>query len=108
MGLFLASSGLILPFFFVYNPVLLLVDFSWLKFLEVFAVAAVGILFLSCAFIGTGLSDMTWWERLLFLSSGVVMVYPKGVGFKVALVAVAATASIHWLLTIRRRPLQPS
>ena len=28
-GLALASSGLILPFLFVYNPVLLLIDFSW-------------------------------------------------------------------------------
>jgi TRAP transporter 4TM/12TM fusion protein len=108
MGLFLASSGLILPFFFVYNPVLLLVDFSWLKFLEVFAVAAMGILFLSCAFIGTGLSDMTWWERVLFLVSGMVMVYPKGAGFKVAIVTVAVTASLHWLLTVRRRSLQVS
>lgn len=108
MGLFLASSGLILPFFFVYNPVLLLVDFSWLKFLKVFAVAAMGILLLSCAFIGTGLSDMTWWERVLFLVSGVVMVYPKGTGFKVAIVTVAVTASLHWLLTVRRRSLQLS
>jgi TRAP transporter 4TM/12TM fusion protein len=101
-GLFLTSSGLILPFFFVYNPVLLLIDFSWVSFLGVFGLTALGILCLSGAFIGTGLTDMGWVERLAFLVAGVVLVYPKGAGLALSLGAFLGAFALHLIMSRRR------
>ncbi len=102
VGLALASSGLILPFLFVYNPVLLLIDFSWPLFLLDFSIAATGIFALSVSFMGIWRSAIPMWERILFFAAGVALVNPVQ-DFRVAAIAAfGAVTALHWTLSRRR------
>lgn len=105
VGLALASSGLILPFLFVYNPVLLLVDFSWGPFLYEAAIAALGIFALSVSFIGIWRSQIPFWERVLFFASGIALVNPAGEMRVVSIGAFILLMTVHFLLSkARSRP----
>jgi TRAP transporter 4TM/12TM fusion protein len=104
VGLALASSGLILPFLFVYNPVLLLVDFSWGPFLYETAIAALGIFALSVSFIGIWRSPTPVWERILFFASGIALVNPAGQARIAAIGAFILLMAAHFLLSRRRNP----
>jgi TRAP transporter 4TM/12TM fusion protein len=101
-GLALASSGLILPFLFVYNPVLLLIDFSWSLFLLDFSIAAIGIFALSVSFMGIWRSAIPMWERVLFFAAGVALVNPVRDFRFAAIAAFCAVTALHWALSRRR------
>ena len=102
VGLALASSGLILPFLFVYNPVLLLIDFSWPLFLLDFSIAAIGIFALSVSFMGIWRSAIPMWERVLFFAAGVALVNPVRDFRFAAIAAFCALTALHWALSRRR------
>ncbi len=75
-GLGLALSGLLLPFLFVYNPVLLFIDFSWSRFVPTVIAASAGVFSLSVGIIGTFQRRLAKAERLLFFCSGLALVNP--------------------------------
>ena len=102
VGLALASSGLILPFLFVYNPVLLLIDFSWPLFLLDFSIAAIGIFALSVSFMGIWRSAIPMWERVLFFAAGVALVNPVRDFRFAAIAAFCALTALHFALSRRR------
>ena len=102
MGFALASSGMILPFFFVYNPILLGIDFSWGEFLIVMATAGLGIFALSVSFIGMWRSKIPVWERILFLMAGLALVNPLRTAHLISLAAFVGLAALHFFLTRRR------
>lgn len=72
----LALSGLLLPFLFVYNPVLLFIDFSWSRFVPTVIAASAGVFSLSVGIIGTFQRRLAKAERLLFFCSGLALVNP--------------------------------
>ncbi|HPJ25993.1 MAG TPA: hypothetical protein PLA80_07590, partial [Synergistaceae bacterium] len=77
-GFGLALSGLLLPYLFVYNPMLLFVDFHLGQFLFVVIMAIIGIYSLSSGIIGMQFHGLAAWERLLFVGIGISMVTPLG------------------------------
>lgn len=105
VGLGLATSGLILPFFFVYNPILLGVDFTWGAFLFAMVLAGLGIFSLSVSFIGMWRSRLAFWERGLFLVVGAALVNPHQTACLLALGAFGAVTAVHFLLSRRREAL---
>lgn len=105
MGLALASSGLILPFFFVYNPVLLGINFSWGSFLLTMGLAGLGIFALSVSFMGMWRSRLPVWERVLFLVVGILLVNPQQMGNLLALAAFAVLTFFHFVFSKKRQVL---
>lgn len=75
-GFGLALSGLLLPYLFVYNPVLLAENFQWGNYAFVVTLAILGIFSLSAGIIGILKKDMPLWERALFIAVGISMVAP--------------------------------
>lgn len=102
VGLGLASSGLILPFFFVYNPVILGIDFNFLRFVYLTGLAALGIFSLSTSFIGTWFSKMTMVERIAFFVFGILLVDPFGSVRLFAIAGYLVLAVTHYVLSKRR------
>lgn len=66
------------PFFFVYNPVLLLgqMPFGINTFIACIT-AVLGIMVLSCGLYGFVVIKSKWWERILTLAAGLMMVSPQ-------------------------------
>lgn len=68
----LALSGFIIPYLFVLGPSLLLIG-SPLEVVQSIFTATLGIIGLSAAIVGYGLSHLTWWERVVLGISGVLL-----------------------------------
>ena len=68
----------LVPFVFVYGPAMLVVtpEFTWPSFFFVTAGAIVGIMFLSAAFAGYGLTTMRAWERWLIGLAALPIIAP--------------------------------
>lgn len=105
VGLALASSGLILPFFFVYNPILLGINFSWGSFLYTMGLAGLSIFALSVSFMGMWRSRLPVWERFLFLVVGIMLVNPLQIGHLLALAAFAVLTFLHFVFSKKRQIL---
>lgn len=69
------------PFFFVYNPILLLgqQSFSW-EMLIVIPCTIIGIMVLSCGLYGFVIMKATWYERILCIVAGFLFVWPNLLG----------------------------
>jgi TRAP transporter 4TM/12TM fusion protein len=92
----LALSGLLLPYLFVYNPDLLFIDFALPKYLLDLFTAILGIFALSCGIIGMLKRAMPFWERGLFLVSGILMVNPLRVLRMSSFAFFAILLAFHW------------
>jgi TRAP-type uncharacterized transport system fused permease subunit len=74
----LGLGKVLVPFVFVYGPAMLIVtpEFTWLNFALVTGGAIVGIMFLSAAFAGYGLTVMRVWERWLIGLAALPIIAP--------------------------------
>jgi TRAP-type uncharacterized transport system fused permease subunit len=92
----------LVPFVFVYGPAMLIVtpEFTWPGFLFVTAGAVIGIMFLSAAFAGYGLTRMQPWERWLIGLAALPIIAPDVETTLIGLV-VASPVVLSQLLKIR-------
>lgn len=97
VGFGLAMSGLLLPYLFVYNPVLLLIDFTWGAFLPTIVCAVIGVFSLSAGLIGMLRGRMPLWERVLFVANGIALVNPLDMVRLASLGCFAVLFALHWL-----------
>lgn len=97
VGFGLAMSGLLLPYLFVYNPVLLLVDFTWAEFIPTITCAVVGVFSLSAGLIGMLRGRMALWERALFVFAGIALVNPLSIVRIFSLGSFAVIFAQHWV-----------
>ncbi|MGB9867870.1 MAG: TRAP transporter permease [Bacillota bacterium] len=99
-GLKLAMAGLIIPYFFVYQPMLLMQDVQPLRLIWAVVSGAIGIWCLASAaqnYIAQALAPM---ERLLFFAAAVCLIDPNVVTDLVGFVALAA--GLAWYLVRTR------
>ena len=103
-GFGLALSGLLLPYLFVYNNAILLVDATLKSYLFVVSMALVGVFSLSVGIIGMLKVNMPIWERILFAIIGIGMVSPIGIYKLVGLVLfICMVVQHHWR---NKKPLE--
>lgn len=93
----MAFPTFIVPFFFAYNPSLLMQG-SALHIALHAVIALVGIVFFSIAAIGNLGSPIPWWQRALLLISGLLLVKPYwlgyAIGFPLGLALIAYQTSL--------------
>ncbi|MCD6419273.1 MAG: TRAP transporter large permease subunit, partial [Synergistetes bacterium] len=84
-GFGIGIAGFILPYMFVYNPVLLLINFSWGAFIWALLGAAVGLYSMAVAVIGVLKRKIPLYQRGLLVFVTLLMVpdylYSRLVGF---------------------------
>lgn len=95
----LAIGAFIIPYAFIFNPMLVMVDVTVPGLLATVLFALLGIMGVSSAIIGYLVRDSLPWERLVLLAAGLAMVVPELVTSGIGLLAMAAVA---WLQS--RRP----
>lgn len=76
-SLVLGSAGLLLPYMFLYNPVLLMINFSWGNYLFSLLCAAVGLYSIAIAFMGMLKMPLLIFERVLFGIAAILLITPK-------------------------------
>ncbi|MBN2394919.1 MAG: TRAP transporter permease [Candidatus Atribacteria bacterium] len=73
-GFGLGVAGFLLPFMFVYHPVLLLINFSWSSFIYEIVSALVALYSLSVAVIGFLRVRLSIYERILFFIASIAII----------------------------------
>ncbi len=73
-GLFLGSAGLLLPYMFVFNPVLLFIDFTWQDYIPALTSALIGLYAVAIAVIGYLDTKLNIIERGIFASSTFLLI----------------------------------
>ncbi|GKW48728.1 TRAP transporter permease [Halomonas sp. NCCP-2165] len=88
----LAIGAFIIPYAFIYNPMLVMVDATLPGLLAAVLFSLLGIMGVSSALIGHFVRDSLPWERLVLLAAGLAMVVPEPLTSGVGLLAMALVA----------------
>ncbi|OFN39543.1 C4-dicarboxylate ABC transporter permease [Corynebacterium sp. HMSC072G08] len=92
----LSLAGYIIPFIFVFNPAMLLIDVSFVSGLTVIITGTIGVLLLSVAVEGHLMVKIPWFLRLVFLAAALTMMSPTlitdAIGIVLAVVGLAVQA----------------
>lgn len=98
LGMRLAIGGFIVPFMFTLNPALLLMG-NPMEIIIAFLVAVIAILGLAAGFEGWIIIRANWWERILLIAGGFLLVFPSLTTLSIGGSALAAAFLLHLVRT---------
>lgn len=75
----LAIAAFIIPYIFVYDPILVLVDVSAVPLIISIATAILGMIGVSSAMIGFLIRQSYAWERILLFTGGILLILPENI-----------------------------
>lgn len=96
----LALAGFIVPFIYVYNPILVLVDYSFAPFALAVVTALIGVVLLAMSTIGYFRGSLSVWKRVLAFVGAILLLIP---GWKSDLFGLAVLALLYFLQTSSSR-----
>lgn len=73
----LAIAAFIIPYIFVLNPAMLLIDTSFLKVVQIIITSTIGMFAISGGLEGFMMKKMPWWERILAVIGGLALIDPN-------------------------------
>ncbi|MCX8094629.1 MAG: TRAP transporter permease [Caldisericia bacterium] len=88
----LALAGFLVPFVFVYNPILLGVNFVWSEAIIAYTTAIIGVIFLGASSIGYFVNKLNFLERTLLFISSVLLIVP---GLKTDLIGIGLGVLVY-------------
>lgn len=94
----LALAGFLVPFIFVYNPILLGVNFVPSVAIIAYITAIIGVIFLGAANVGYFLTKLNFYERILLFISAILLIAP---GLKTDLIGIGIGGLIYILQKIK-------
>ncbi|MGM0902468.1 MAG: TRAP transporter permease [Bacillota bacterium] len=74
----LAIAAFIIPYMFVLSPELLMIDTTWYYLIWIVFTAIAGMMAIGAGIIGYWLRPLTWYERIIGLVGGLMLIYPEG------------------------------
>ncbi len=74
----LAIAAFIIPYMFVLNPTLLMIDASVFDIVWSLVTALVGMIAIGACMIGYWYKPLNWVERIITLTTGIMLLYPEG------------------------------
>lgn len=101
----LALAGFLIPYIYVYNPMLLLIDYHPLEFGQAVVTAMIGVFLLAMATIGFYKAQMAWYLRILAMAGALLLLIP---GTKTDLTGLAILAAVHVLQTMKAKKNPPA
>lgn len=99
----LAIAAFLVPYIFVMNPAMLLIDVKLLSGLLMVATSMIGMIGVSSGIMAYLIVPMKWWERIIMVGGGIMMIDP---GRFSDLIGVALIGAIIAIQLIKRRTLK--
>lgn len=93
----LAIAAFIIPYMFVFNPAMLMMDTTVLEVIWVVLTAVVGMTAIGAGMIGYWYRKVTWIERILAIGTGLLLIYPETITDIVGLSAFIILVAIQWV-----------
>ena len=98
----LAIAAFIVPYVFALNPAMLFIDTNALEVILICLTSFVGIFAVSAGLEGYLLHDMPWYQRILSLIGGLLLIYP-GLTTDLVGLGLAGAVIILQLLTAKKK-----
>ena len=97
----LAIGAFIVPYVFALNPAMLFIDTSAWEVVLICITSLIGIYAVSASLEGYFLQDMPWYQRLISLVGGLLLIYPGAVTDAIGIALVLTVAVLQ--LVIRKK-----
>jgi TRAP transporter 4TM/12TM fusion protein len=91
----LAIAAFIIPYMFVLSPELLMIDTTWTYLIWVIFSALAGMMAIGAGVIGYWMRKLFWWERIVGIVGGILLIYPEGVTDIIGLVTFAVLVALQ-------------
>jgi len=92
----LAIAAFIIPYMFVLSPELLMIDTTIPQLIWVLITAISGMISIGAGMIGYWYRDVKWYERILAVVAGLLLIYPEGITDTVGLVIFLSLFAIQY------------
>ncbi|MBN1519941.1 MAG: TRAP transporter permease [Spirochaetales bacterium] len=96
----LAIAAFLVPYIFVMNPAMLMFDVEFLPAVWMIITSLTGIIGVSAGVMGYFMRKLDWWERIMFVLGGILMIDP---GAFTDLVGIGIIAAAVVVQIIRKR-----
>lgn len=73
----LAIAAFIIPYMFVYNPKMLFIDAGVFDVISIVITSFIGIYAVAAGMEGFMLRKLTWWERIITIAGGLMLIVPE-------------------------------
>ena len=93
----LAIGAFIVPYVFALNPALLFIDTTIPEVILIVVTSLVGMFAVSMALEGYLLCNMRWYERIVSIAGGLLLIYPGAVTDVIGLALVAVIVLIQFI-----------
>lgn len=93
----LAIAAFIIPYMFVLSPELLMIDTTWYSLIWVVATALAGMTAIGAGVIGFWYRKLAWYERIIALAAGLLLIDPNGITDFVGLGLFAVAIALQFI-----------
>lgn len=93
----LAIGAFIIPYMFVLSPELLMIDTTWYYLIWVVFTAIAGMMAIGAGVIGYWMRKLYWFERILGIVGGLLLIYPEGLSDIIGLVIFALLIVLQYV-----------
>lgn len=98
----LAIGAFIVPYVFALNPALLFIDTTAVDVVLIVITSLVGIFSVSASLEGYFIHHMPWYQRILCLAGGLLLIYPGLVTDSIGVALVAVVVVLQFLTRKKR------
>lgn len=99
----LALAGFLVPYIYVYNPMLVLVGFQPIPFTLAIITAILGVFLLGMGSIGFYKITLDWWQRMLCFGGALGLLIP---GIQTDIVGLIILGSMHLLQVLKTKKVK--
>lgn len=75
----LAIAAFIIPYMFVLNPAILMIDTNAVEVILIIITSIIGMIGIGAALEGYLITHASWFERVIFLAAGLMLIYPGSI-----------------------------
>ncbi|HLS61169.1 MAG TPA: TRAP transporter permease [Virgibacillus sp.] len=84
----LSIAAFIIPYMFIYNPIIVMVDATPMKLTFAVITALIGMVAVSSSMVGYFVRNSTFWERLVLFAGGILLIMPELITSAIGLVLI--------------------
>jgi len=93
----LAIAAFIIPYMFVFNPALLMMDASIFEIVWVTTTAIVGMIAIGAGIIGYWYTSLRWFERIITIVTGMSLIFPETITDIIGFAVFIVLFMLQWL-----------
>lgn len=103
----LAIAAFVIPYMFAYNPKMLFIDAGVFDVVSIIITSFIGIYAVAAGMEGHMFTKLPWWQRLLTLAGGLMLIVPELITDIAGIAIVAAIIVIQKITEKKSNPLPP-